>query len=53
MRVVEVARWPEDPVLDLYDHSRPGEEPEEAVRAVCWGRVLVLPSLVRTFAGTH
>lgn len=53
MVVVEMDRWPEDPALGFWDHLRRGEELEEAVRAVCWGRVLVLPSLGHALAGTH
>lgn len=53
MEVVEMERWPEDPALGPWEHPRTGEEPEEAVRAMCWGRAMVSLSLGCAFAGTH
>lgn len=53
MGVVEVERWPEDLALGPWEHPRTGEDPEEAVRAMCWGRAMVSLSLGRAFAGTH
>lgn len=51
--VVEMEGWPKDPTLGPWEHPRTREEPEESVRAMCWGKALVSLSLGCAFAGTH